>query len=163
MVTAALIAPACNNNCANCITGAPSWTYFGQVVERYPRLVSTVLRNTKWLSFQFEDQHGSMDYMDIKAAIDDDKPVFAGINPSSGIDLSDVPQHVTMIIGYRDIPDNTDDGYLIVNDPFPFPTMHEPYIAAGGTKLSRGRYKILRSQFMNDLDWTASGYVNDLN
>jgi hypothetical protein len=65
-------------------------------------------------------------------------------------------EHVVLIVGYS-IESNR--FYLLVNDPWPFdsfPTMPNPYLAAGGKSTDQGKYKIQISQFTSKLRWTRA-------
>jgi hypothetical protein len=90
---------------------------------------------------------------EVEAEIDGGRPIVAGISPS-GYNISNVSQHVALIVGY-------DGDDLIVNDPFPFASNFftgNPYEAAGGEAVSRGQYRIPYRQFVERLRWRESIY-----
>ena len=148
----ALLHPACNQNCANCIVPAGSLATMNNMLTRYPTVASQITRTSTRISTLTSQTALTRDALE--AEIDADRPVVAGISPS-GYRTAGVSQHVALIVGY-------DDDDIIVNDPFPFgPATFtgNPYLAAGGDELQRkGQYQIAYSAFVRRLQWGESIY-----
>ena len=150
----ALLGPACNNDCRNCIVPAGSSQVIQNMLREYPRYARQVCGSNKY-SVSSTIRYSKASRELIIDEIDNDRPIIAGISPSGGYGAS--PAHVALIIGYE--ADNT-DFILIVNDPFPYELFSspDPYLTAGGEFIESGKYKISYSDFTK-LRWTQS-FVN---
>ncbi len=147
----ALLHPVCNQNCYNCPVPAGSLSTMNNMLTQYPSFASGVTRTSTRM--QTVPRYSRLSPAEVRAEIDAGRPIVAGISPS-GYNMSNVSQHVALIVGYE----GTD---LIVNDPFPFSSGYfsgNPYEAAGGEAVSRGRYRIAYSAFVERLRWRESIY-----
>jgi len=147
----ALLHPVCNVNCMNCPVPAGSLQTMDDMLTRYPDVAGQVRGRDVSISTSVADEALSLD--DVIAEIDAGRPIVAGISPS-GYRTLGLSEHVALIIGY-------DDGALIVNDPFPFQLAFagDPYLAAGGQRVARGRYVIDYEAFVERLQWGESIYA----
>jgi hypothetical protein len=73
--------------------------------------------------------------------IDNNGPILAGISPGQvpyppGFGVS---QHAIVIVGYIGGPSNLN---VVINDPYPYPTLADPYVASGAVKLQPGQYSV---------------------
>ncbi len=147
----ALLHPACNQNCGNCIVPAGSLTTMNNMLTQYPDFASRVSGRSTRITTQVSRSRLSLEAL--AAEIDAGRPVVAGISPS-GYRANGISEHVALIVGYV-------GANLIVNDPFPFRAATfagNPYEAAGGEEVSSGQYRISYSAFVNRLQWRESIY-----
>lgn len=147
----ALLHPVCNQNCYNCPVPAGSLSTMNNMLTQYPSFAGRVTRTSTRVSTS--PRSSRLTLAEVRAEIDAGRPIVAGISPS-GYNVSNVSQHVALIVGY-------DGNDLIVNDPFPFGTRYfngDPYEAAGGAAVARGQYRIPYRQFVERLQWRESIY-----
>jgi hypothetical protein len=147
----ALLHPICNQDCRNCIVPAGSLATMNNMLTQYPEVASRVTGTSTHITTRTRGSRLSLS--EVQAEIDGGRPIVAGISPS-GYQISNVSQHVALIVGY-------DDEDLIVNDPFPFDTnafAGNPYEAAGGQEVARGQFQIPYAQFVTRLRWRESIY-----
>ena len=146
----ALLGPACNMNCGNCVVPAGRLATIRNMLVQYSQTASAMTHTSTYVHALATERALSMD--DIKDEIDANRPIVAGVSPS-GNPPSVGSEHVALIVGY-------DGSDVIVNDPFPydrvFPT--DPYTAAGGHELKEGQYQIDRDTFVARLKWRESVY-----
>jgi Peptidase_C39 like family len=153
---AALVYPACQSNCANCLTGAPSMTYMRNVLQNYPAVAAQYSGHTVNRIIT-DAPTGVLTKDEVMNEIDENHPIVVGISPG-GFSYNGQPEHVSLIVGY----DDSDSGNFIltVNDPFPYDavifTQQNPYIRAGGHELSRGQYSVNYEKFVSNLRWSQS-------
>lgn len=146
----ALLAPACNQNCGNCVVPAGSLSTMRNMITQYPDVASRLTRTSTHLSASTMSSALSMSA--IQREIDAGRPIIAGISPS-GNSMPGGSEHVALIIGY-------DDDNIIVNDPYPFDATFSinPYIAADGDEIDTGQYSIKKSRFESLLKWRETIY-----
>lgn len=77
----ALLHPACNQNCGNCIVGAGSLDTMTNMITRYPTFASGVTRTSTRISATPTRRRLSFD--DVQNEIDAGRPIIAGISPSA--------------------------------------------------------------------------------
>lgn len=80
--------------------------------------------------------------------IDAGRPVITGV--STNRRQSGQAEHVALVVGYAQ---GAGELELVVNDPFPYPRPHNPYLAHGGTELAAGRYRVPYSSFRDGVFW----------
>lgn len=147
----ALLHPVCNQNCLNCAVPAGNLATMDNMLTQYSRFASQHTGTSTYISTQVRQTRLSLS--DVQAELDAGRPIVAGISPS-GYRTTGVSEHVALIVGYH-------DDQLVVNDPFPFgPATFtgNPYLAAGGTTLRRGQYRISYSSFVTRLQWRETIY-----
>ncbi len=143
----ALLHPACNMNCGNCVVPAGSLETMDQMLTRYPQTANRV--SNRLTRITTEVDRSALDLSDVKKEIRAERPIVTGISPSGYTVYASVSEHVALIVGY----DNDD---LIVNDPFPYQAQYfvaDPYIRAGASMVQPGRYRISYTRFVNALRW----------
>jgi hypothetical protein len=154
-----LLNPACASNCRNCPVGAGSLTTISNMIKRYPVFAGGVSRQDVGRLSAIPIV-SALSTRSVMREIDAGRPVVAGISPT-GFALPRGPsQHVALIIGYEG---DEDDLTLVVNDPYPFSaeafaSQPNPYEAAGGEEIGRGRYSIEYGEFRARLRWRESIY-----
>lgn len=148
----ALLHPACDANCLNCVVPAGSLTTMNNMLTRYPPVAGQRTNTNARISTRTRSQ--SLTLAAVRAEIDAGRPIVAGISPSGYTNFSNVSEHVALIVGYED-----DD--LIVNDPFPFTDrfiVANPYLSGGGTSVAPGQYRIPYARFVSRLRWRETIY-----
>lgn len=91
---------------------------------------------------------------EIKAEIDDGRPVVIGLSPGQAFALPNLSQHIAVLIGYDF---TAGEPRVIVNDPFPFGIF--PYNTAPHPYLSRGAVEVRTGQYVISLSAVSSGLV----
>ena len=150
----ALLHPACNQNCMNCVVPAGSLHTMDNMLRQYSDFASRqhgqrrrIVTKKRQRSFR----HGGwLKRAELEAELDAGRPVVAGISPS-GYPKGNVSEHVALIVGYE-------GDRVIVNDPFPFGRtfQRDPYLAAGAEMLEPGQYSIPYADFRRSLVWRES-------
>lgn len=145
----ALLHPACNANCMNCVVPAGSLSTMHNMLTQYPTFASQVTGTSTHL--RATSRHQALSLESVIDQIEAARPVVAGISPSGY--RRAVSEHVALIVGY-------DGGHLIVNDPFPFDLAFNgnPYLTSGGTRLRRGQYAIAYDAIRRYLNWQETIY-----
>lgn len=142
-------AHACSNDCSICRVPAGSAANLVRAIKRYPS-IAFEYTHTSGDGVTAKHVSHELGWQQIKDQIDDGNPIIAGISPSGVKSMSGVSEHVALIVGYES------GDRLVVNDPYPFPPMNDPYLKAGATKLEIGRYEIDYDSFVSDLLWQES-------
>jgi hypothetical protein len=80
--------------------------------------------------------------------IDANRPVLVGMSTTRR--TPGQAEHVALVVGYRD-----DGGELelVVNDPYPYSPLQNPYLHYGGTQLAPNQYRIAYTQFRDGVFW----------
>jgi uncharacterized protein YkwD len=140
----------CRANCFACNIGANNSANVIRMLNQYPPGVKAPP------GVQATNPKSPLTAAQVKAEIDADRPIIAGISPGSGNPKRPVPEHVALVVGYVDAPDGKT--YLIVNDPYPFDTARapNPYVRAGGRNNGDGSYCIALDAFRDRLAWSES-------
>jgi hypothetical protein len=154
----ALMHPACEFNCGNCIFPAGSLSYMNDMLRRYPE-IARFRTGTPVGRIRTSPVYRSLTKLETKSEMDSGRPVVAGISPS-GFSFGGTSQHVALIVGYEEEDETL---YLIVNDPFPYGILMfqgrpDPYIAADGSSIESGQYRIQFERFKDRLLWRESIY-----
>ena len=154
----ALMHPACEFNCGNCILPAGSLRYMNNMLTRYPEVAShrTDMPVGRIATMPV---HRSLTKSEVKTEIDSGRPIVAGVSPS-GFSFGGTSQHVALIVGYEEEGSSFN---LVINDPFPYGVLmfqgqQDPYIMAGGSDIGSGQYQIRYESFKNRLLWRESIY-----
>lgn len=145
----ALLHPACNQWCGNCIVPAGSLATMNNMLTGYPAVASQVTGTSTRITTSVSQS--PLPLAAVERELRAGRPIVAGISPS-GYRVAGVSEHVALIVGVE----GTD---LIVNDPFPFrPSVFtgNPYHAAGGIEQRPGQYRIPYRQFVTRLQWRES-------
>lgn len=133
----------CFSNCFNFRCIRPSGSNLATV---------KMLKDYAWIASRkvFRANEGyEMPFSAVKANIDAGQPIIAGVSPTRR-QYYDGAEHVALIVGYEIGPGRVD---LIVNDPFPYPPMGNPYTRNGGRALSNYQYRMPMQNFTRDLFW----------
>ncbi len=133
----------CNSNCFNnvCIRGSGSNYNTVRMFKDY-----------SWIAARkvFSCQEGyELDYSTIKSNIDRQKPILCGISPTRKQYYSGA-EHVVVLTGYEVI---NQVPYIIINDPYPYPSYDNPYLKFNAVMLQKNQYRISLQSFTNDLFW----------
>ncbi|MBX7046806.1 MAG: SprB repeat-containing protein [Ignavibacteria bacterium] len=147
--------PACAQNCGACVVGANSAANLRNMITTYSKF--------RWANAAQID----VDYVaraltmaEIKAEIDNNRPVITGICPS-GATGRPVSEHVALLIGYADgtLTGSGNPCFMVkINDPYPYPRGQNPYLKAGGKKIADLQYEIEYDAFRTKLVWGESFY-----
>ena len=94
---------------------------------------------------------------EVRTEIDAGRPIIVGIAPGGGWALPNASQHIAVVIGY-DSSRGVDE--VIVNDPYPFDavSLQNPYVAAGGTRMQFGQFRIPLAALAFNLSWANTIY-----
>ena len=133
----------CLTNCFNARCIRPSGSNYATV---------KMLKDYVWMSSKrvFRADEGyELPFAAIKANIDADKPIIAGVSPIRK-QYYEGAEHVALIVGYEAGPRGVD---LMINDPFPYPPMGNPYTRNGATSISDYQYRMPMLNFTRDLFW----------
>ena len=133
----------CYSNCFNarCIRGSGSNYATVKMLKDYAWMSS---RRVLSASETYE-----LPFAAIKANIDAGRPIIAGVSPTRR-QYYEGAEHVALIVGYEAGPGGV---HLIVNDPFPYPPMGNPYTRNGARAVSDYQYRIPMLNFTRDLFW----------
>jgi hypothetical protein len=143
----------CYSNCFNARCIRPSGSNYATV---------RMLKDYAWLSSRRvlnANESYELPFAAIKANIDSAKPIIAGVSPIRK-QYHGGAEHVALIVGYEAGVSGVD---LIVNDPFPYPPMGNPYIRAGARALNDYQYRIPLRDFTQGLFWHWSIHNITLN
>lgn len=146
----------CVSNCALCVTPIGSLTELRALVNNYG-----VVARQFGVPSEVLSARALFDYLSLPrlaAELDGGAPVIAGIS-FNGLRLPNISQHAVVIVGY----DATGpEPVLYINDPYPYhlvvPPNQNPYLLAGGSFLSPGRYLISYQAFVTELVWANTLY-----
>jgi hypothetical protein len=140
----------CNANCYQCNIGGGTPQIIRGLLAKYPQAVGVK-------PVQSRHKRGVLTAQEIKTEIDANRPIIAGISPSSRNPNLPASEHVALIIGYVNSGGKT---YLIVNDPYPFDPLRypNPYNRAGGWNNGDGSYCIELTAFQTNLAWGETFY-----
>ena len=136
----------CAANCPSCMNGGGTMQNVGMIVQNY------MLAALQFTGFVNPTVHlniaGLLPPQLIIQEIDSGGPILAGISPSGipyppGLGVS---QHAVVIVGYNG---NAINLIVVINDPYPYPPMADPYVAAGAVKLQTGQYELPLSTFIS--------------
>jgi hypothetical protein len=135
----------CMANCGMCLNAGGTMQRVALIMQSYAMMAQqlTGYQNPSVI-LQFR---GILSPAEIARQIDNDGPILAGISPGQipyppGFGVS---QHAVVVVGYEGNP----NGFaVILNDPFPYVGMVNPYIAAGGAMLAPGQYRIAFQTFV---------------
>ena len=133
----------CYGNCFNTRCIRPSGSNYATV---------RMLKDYAWMSSKRvfgADEGFELPFAAIKANIDAGKPIIAGVSPTRR-QYYDGAEHVALIVGYKTGPGGVK---LVVNDPFPYPPMGNPYTRNGATALSAYQYEMPMRDFTQGLYW----------
>lgn len=133
----------CSSNCFNARCIRPSGSNLATV---------RMLKDYAWMSSRRvlrADEGYELPFAAIKQNIDSGKPVIAGVSPIRR-NYYDGAEHVALIVGYAANARGID---VIVNDPFPYPVMGNPYTRAGATRLTEYSYKMPLRDFTQGMFW----------
>ncbi|WIW47687.1 C39 family peptidase [Bradyrhizobium sp. 62B] len=135
----------CMANCGMCLNAGGTVQRVAMIMQSYAIMAQQLAgyRNPD-VVLQFR---GILPPAEIARQIDNDGPILAGISPGQvpfppGLGFS---QHAVVVVGYESHPNGFD---VILNDPFPYMGMANPYLVAGGTMLEPGQYRIAFSTFV---------------
>jgi len=133
----------CNANCfnANCIRGSGSNANTVRMFKDYAWIADRSV---------FSCNEGyELNFNTIRSNIDRDKPILCGISPNRKQYYFGA-EHVAVLIGYEvrnGIP------YVIINDPYPYPSNGNLYIRSGAVVLQRNQYLISLESFTQNMFW----------
>ena len=133
----------CSTGCFNARCIRPSGSNLATV---------RMLKDYAWLASRrvlTADEGYELPFAAIKANIDDGRPIIAGISPIRR-QYYDGAEHVALIVGYETKGSGVN---VIVNDPFPYPPMGNPYTRNGAVALSDFRYRMPLRNFTQNLFW----------
>jgi hypothetical protein len=133
----------CNANCFNTRCIRPSGSNYATV---------RMLKDYAWMSSKKvlrADEGYELPFAAIKANIDRGRPIIAGVSPTRR-QYYDGAEHVALITGYEMGPGGVD---LIINDPFPYPPMGNPYTRNNARAISNYQYRMPMQNFTRDLFW----------
>lgn len=147
----ALLGPTCNLDCYSCPVPAGSTQRIINMLDQYPQVARSVCGSTK-LSVSCTDRLSAITPSEVVNDIESDMPILAGINPM-GNAVGNESAHATLITGYTY---NGSDLFLIVNDPFIYPTHLNPYLQVGADETQSGQYRISYSVFRQSLQWNRT-------
>jgi len=146
----------CASDCTKCTVPGGDATTVTAMLTEYPRRAS-LLKKLK--SPRLFVSHGNVLTVDeVRKELDGDRPILAGISPAGRPQAFGPSAHVALIVGYE----NVDGGLrLVVNDPFPFSskTWADPYLKAGATLVSPGRYLVDYAVYTGAMGWAESFLV----
>jgi hypothetical protein len=147
----------CWRQCMACPLPSGTMQNFEKMVRDYPRAVAFYKNEDPPHSLRLRSSLNALEWDEIKEEIDNKRPVVAGINPGAP-QLSHLPQHVALIIGYKE---QNDQQLLYVNDPFPYESLDlDTYtkVSLGGKLIEDGQYLIRYDKFKQGLHWVYSAY-----
>lgn len=136
---------ACMANCGMCLNAGGTMQHVALIMQSYATMAQRLVGyQNPSVILQFR---GILPPAEIAHQIDNDGPILAGISPGQipfppGFGVS---QHAVVVVGYESHPNGFD---VILNDPFPYPGMGNPYLAAGGVMLEPGQYRIAFQTFV---------------
>ena len=105
----------------------------------------------------FEYERRALSFQEVDAELVQSRPVVAGISPSGRpYQEFQSSEHVALIVGAREVAGSQE---LLVNDPYPFPGVENPYVRAGGRIAAPGSYWISVSSFTGSLNWAETFFV----
>jgi hypothetical protein len=145
----------CAHQCyrPECIAAAGTPAFLKEMLEVYPKRAALSLK-TAQPRIRADWRGAELPAAMLRREIDAGRPVIAGVNPF-GIEREvGHSAHVALIVGYED-----GGATVIVNDPGPYPILEpvaltdNPYRAAGGEMLVKGRYRIAYRAFLRELRW----------
>lgn len=147
--------PACAANCGACVIGANGQAVLRDMIQKYSK--------ARWnndAQIDVDYAAGSMTTANIKREIDAGRPIITGISPS-GTTGRPVSEHVALLIGYADgtFTGNGNACFVLkINDPYPYPRGQNPYLRAGGKRVTGQtlQYEIEYDAFRTKLVWQES-------
>ncbi|WP_146159838.1 C39 family peptidase [Bradyrhizobium sp. MOS002] len=135
----------CMANCGMCLNAGGTMQRVALIMQSYAMMAQ------QFAGYQnasvFLQFRGILSPTEIKHQIDNDGPILAGISPGQipyppGLGVS---QHAIVVVGYESSPAGFD---VVLNDPFPYPGVTNPYLTAGGIMLQPGQYRVAFQTFV---------------
>ncbi len=131
----------CYTNCFSCIR--PSGSNYGTLA-----MLSTYGRQAGSRTFRYSEAR-AISPEAVMANIDSGRPVIAGTSNNRRLADADA-EHVVLIVGYELAGGRLS---LIVNDPFPYPAGHNPFLRHGGVRQADYQYRIDYVAFRDRVFW----------
>jgi hypothetical protein len=146
--TIAPIGSPCRGDCFNPVCIVPSGSNYNTI---------KMLRDYSWamgkkaLMYQ---EGNELPFTAIKNNIDNNKPILCGVSYSKR-NYYGGAEHAVVMVGYEQTQSNV---YVIINDPFSYPSGNNPYLNEGGSILKPYQYKISLKNFTQGVFWHWSVY-----
>jgi len=143
----------CSINCSVCLDGGRTTQRVAAIIRMYADLA---YRMTGYTNPGVRiNTVGILSSRQIINEIDHERPVLAGISPGqipypSGLGIS---QHAVVIVGYEGTPESLN---VIINDPYPYPPIRDPYVLNGAFKIQQGQYSIPLKIFVGKFNYRSS-------
>ena len=135
----------CMENCGACLNGGGTMQNVALTMQSYAIWAQQLAgyQNPQVVLHEY----GILSPAEIAYQIDNDGPILAGISPGQipfppGLGVS---QHAVVVVGYEGDSNNFE---VVLNDPYPYVGMANPYLATGGVMLQPGQYRVAFSIFV---------------
>jgi hypothetical protein len=151
--------PACLSDCGLCVSPIGPMSNLQQLINGYGVFANAVGVPSRVLTSQLVFRALGPD--EAATEIVAGRPFAIGISPGPAFAVPNISEHFAVVIGY-DYRNGAGD--LIVNDPFPFHlppfnASQNPYLAAGGSLIQSGQYRINGNTLIAAMDWANTIYL----